>query len=988
MSFSGCCLTFAVLASLLVASHASAQLVYVEARDQLDAAQNIFNNIGGPIDDVNYLDPVNSPNASNPANGIWNYRDEGASPDSTFATIYEAAQEDAPELMVKINSGLTAGTMYDVYVVYWSDAGDWTIRAGFASNPGANPVFNRQGGDVGTAGTFAGNAIWASPPVDNPNETVDDPSPFINLTDLDDPNNDPTRQDMFLGLVGTTTATAGGVIDVFVDDLGTDGAADSNQRTWLDGLAFVPAGSSVFVDAAIDRDTGSLTFNNPTGVPLEVVSYSITSPAGALDQTQWAEIATGESNITQAGWTVTSPSGTSVLELAENGPAATIPANGGTLELGNVFNRTPYEDVTLNINLSNGQSLPVSPTYTGTTLSLGDFDADFDIDIDDYTRLQSNMFNPAAPTSTLVEAYQMGDITQDNVVNGNDFIAFRIAYEAVNGVGSFQAMLNAIPEPSTGLMALAGLALLGLRRSRRIAFRVPPTTIDDDAPKMIHFHTHARLRACVLSMAVLTLVFASGKVLAQTTPVTGWFVSSSAAVTNGETNSPTIGDGTANNADNTTIWAALADPVTLANGEEVVLTGSVQLIGVDPGGGDGMRIGLFDGNNWFDSVNNPTYDGITDEEFNAGTVPAGWAGFLATAASSPSAGAFDAKNPNYTGGAGFNGTNFVSTFEPNNLGLDAPYGTSGVMVPGEANAAAKIIRLGSGAPVSGSLVDGSYDFELRVGRFGDENTMSVRVVSQDTSALGGDFDGNGTVNGKDFLMWQRDTAVGNLADWQANYGRSGGGDPRYLWNLTATASPLIDTAPESLIPSEFDRVGLLLSGSENADQAVYSDININKTVIQTMLLDVNTDTGAVSIRNSSGVDFDITYYEVTSANGNLDVGSWVSFDDGEGGDPVGTGWDEVGFPSANVVGELRLTGSLPIPGDGTTFGLGNAFNTATVPGDRDLSFFFAQPDGSLVRGLVNYISSSSAAAAVPEPGSLGLLIAGGVLLVCRRRAVA
>lgn len=37
----------------------------------------------------------------------------------------------------------------------------------------------------------------------------------------------------------------------------------------------------------------------------------------------------------------------------------------------------------------------------------------------------------------------------------------------------------------------------------------------------------------------------------------------------------------------------------------------------------------------------------------------------------------------------------------------------------------------------------------------------------------GDFDGDGKVDGRDFLVWQRDTTVGNLADWQANYGNGG-----------------------------------------------------------------------------------------------------------------------------------------------------------------------------------------------------------------------
>ena len=36
----------------------------------------------------------------------------------------------------------------------------------------------------------------------------------------------------------------------------------------------------------------------------------------------------------------------------------------------------------------------------------------------------------------------------------------------------------------------------------------------------------------------------------------------------------------------------------------------------------------------------------------------------------------------------------------------------------------------------------------------------------------GDFNGDGFVTGTDFLVWQRDPTVGNLSDWQANYGLS------------------------------------------------------------------------------------------------------------------------------------------------------------------------------------------------------------------------
>jgi hypothetical protein len=38
------------------------------------------------------------------------------------------------------------------------------------------------------------------------------------------------------------------------------------------------------------------------------------------------------------------------------------------------------------------------------------------------------------------------------------------------------------------------------------------------------------------------------------------------------------------------------------------------------------------------------------------------------------------------------------------------------------------------------------------------------------SLIPGDFDGDGDVGGRDFLVWQRNPSIGNLTDWQANYG--------------------------------------------------------------------------------------------------------------------------------------------------------------------------------------------------------------------------
>ncbi|TWU28683.1 PEP-CTERM sorting domain-containing protein [Bythopirellula polymerisocia] len=60
------------------------------------------------------------------------------------------------------------------------------------------------------------------------------------------------------------------------------------------------------------------------------------------------------------------------------------------------------------------------------------------------------------------------------------------------------------------------------------------------------------------------------------------------------------------------------------------------------------------------------------------------------------------------------------------------------------------------------------DFDLVADSFFD--AADVAAIAALVVAVPGDFDSDGDVDGRDFLVWQRNTSVGNLADWQANYG--------------------------------------------------------------------------------------------------------------------------------------------------------------------------------------------------------------------------
>lgn len=94
-----------------------------------------------------------------------------------------------------------------------------------------------------------------------------------------------------------------------------------------------------------------------------------------------------------------------------------------------------------------------------------DFDGDGDIDIADYLVVVTNLHtNVTALTTT--QTFLLGDLTADLRIDGRDFASFRTAFDEANGAGAFVAMLQTVPEPSTGLLAAMGSVLAILRWNR------------------------------------------------------------------------------------------------------------------------------------------------------------------------------------------------------------------------------------------------------------------------------------------------------------------------------------------------------------------------------------------------------------------------------------------------------------------------------------------------------------------------------------------
>ncbi|TWT29341.1 hypothetical protein KOR34_52510 [Posidoniimonas corsicana] len=193
-----------------------------------------------------------------------------------------------------------------------------------------------------------------------------------------------------------------------------------------------------------------------------------------------------------------------------------------------------------------------------------------------------------------------------------------------------------------------------------------------------------------------------------------------------------------------------------------------------------------------------------------------------------------------------------------------------------------------------------------------------------------------------------------------------------------------------------------------------------------LTLEVNTSSGAVTIRNNTANAISMDYYEIGSDSGALAPGSWNSLEDqgvggslqgdfnedgsvdaadytvwrdglggefgpedydvwrdnyGQTGGGGGGAWTEAGGSDAELLSELLLEGSGTVIAPGGSLSLGTAFNTA---GANDLTFNYGQPGSGLFIGGVSYVSSAGASSA-PEPFALGLVATAGLAAFARRR---
>lgn len=249
-----------------------------------------------------------------------------------------------------------------------------------------------------------------------------------------------------------------------------------------DSLAtFTPWVEEFNLSMTIDRDTGEFTLTN-AGPSIDVVGIRIASAAESLDPAAWLSVAnnydsdSGSSSFDPDNAWAINPSTPALLDEVELAGDGGQLGTGGTqtsLQLGDVgaWTLSTYEDVVVSVDRLlpdfSIETIGVRVEYVG---GLGEQAARSDLNFDgqvnaaDWVLFASNHFADLSGM-TIAQAATHGDLDRNLTNDFDDYLLFEADFDAANGPGALVALISAVPEPSTAVLAFAGVALAcGIRR--------------------------------------------------------------------------------------------------------------------------------------------------------------------------------------------------------------------------------------------------------------------------------------------------------------------------------------------------------------------------------------------------------------------------------------------------------------------------------------------------------------------------------------------
>lgn len=214
-----------------------------------------------------------------------------------------------------------------------------------------------------------------------------------------------------------------------------------------------------FPTLVVNRDTGVVSIANQSTISQQLTSYSITSAAGGLNVTaSWDPIAPA------SGWTVQSQTAT---EVAETGGTAQNINVGGSINLGDAWIKSKFEDFEFSFVLNGGSSMAGEVEYIGNggeSFSRSDLNGSGEVDVADWILFLDGNGDNLSGLSEVAQALK-GDLNGDNLNNHADFVLFRQDFIDAQGLAAFEALVGAVPEPSAFVLIAIGLLATTSARS-------------------------------------------------------------------------------------------------------------------------------------------------------------------------------------------------------------------------------------------------------------------------------------------------------------------------------------------------------------------------------------------------------------------------------------------------------------------------------------------------------------------------------------------
>jgi hypothetical protein len=189
-----------------------------------------------------------------------------------------------------------------------------------------------------------------------------------------------------------------------------------------------------------------------------------------------------------------------------------------------------------------------------------------------------------------------------------------------------------------------------------------------------------------------------------------------------------------------------------------------------------------------------------------------------------------------------------------------------------------------GKPSIVAGVNGVPEFDQRGEARIKNGRIDIGAYESDfTSALPGDFDGDGVVNGRDFLAWQRNPSVGSLSDWKANYGTGS------LVAAVVTTEDVSEPLVASVMADDSDSVATVVSPAVVAAAQATSS---GSAIAGWVTLPANVSTPAKDATDETSLDiaylaaFSEGFEGVTIAESANDFGDIATCRSVENGDDV------------------------------------------------------------------------------------------------------